>query len=68
MFERFTEQAIKVIMLAQEEIRRLQHNYVGSEQILVGLLGENTNVTVGVLKHFGVDQMGAQFPRFAVLP
>ena len=60
MFERFTDQAIKVIMLAQEEIRRLQHNYVGSEQILVGLLGENTNVTVGVLKHFGVDLKAAR--------
>lgn len=33
MFERFTEKAIKVIMLAQEESRRLGHNFVGSEQI-----------------------------------
>ena len=34
MFERFTEKAIKVIMLAQEEARRLGHNFVGTEQIL----------------------------------
>jgi len=33
MFERFTEKAIKVIMLAQEEARRLGHNFVGTEQI-----------------------------------
>ena len=36
MFERFTEKAIKVIMLAQEEARRLGHNFVGTEQILLG--------------------------------
>ena len=40
MFERFTEKAIKVIMLAQEEARRLGHNFVGTEQILLGLIGE----------------------------
>ena len=34
MFERFTEKAIKVIMLAQEEARRLGHNFVGTEQVL----------------------------------
>ena len=37
MFERFTEKAIKVIMLAQEEARRLGHNFVGTEQILLGV-------------------------------
>ena len=42
MFERFTEQSIKVIMLAQEEARRLGHNFVGTEQILLGLIGEGT--------------------------
>ena len=36
MFERFTEKAIKVIMLAQEEARRLGHNFVGTEQISFG--------------------------------
>ena len=40
MFERFTEKAIKVIMLAQEEARRLGHNFVGTEQILLGSIGE----------------------------
>ena len=45
MFERFTEKAIKVIMLAQEEARRLGHNFVGTEQILLGLIGEGTGAT-----------------------
>jgi ATP-dependent Clp protease ATP-binding subunit ClpA len=44
MFERFTEKAIKVIMLAQEEARRLGHNHVGTEQILLGLIGEKTGI------------------------
>ena len=43
MFERFTEKAIKVIMLAQEEARRLGHNFVGTEQVLLGLIGEGTH-------------------------
>ena len=50
MFERFTEKAIKVIMLAQEEARRLGHNFVGTEQILLGLIGEGTGVAAKVLK------------------
>ncbi|CAA6668334.1 unnamed protein product [Spirodela intermedia] len=41
MFERFTEKAIKVIMLAQEEARRLGHNFVGTEQILLKSMGIN---------------------------
>ena len=50
MFERFTEKAIKVIMLAQEEARRLGHNFVGTEQILLGLIGEGTGVGAKVLR------------------
>ncbi|MBO1347918.1 MAG: ATP-dependent Clp protease ATP-binding subunit [Hormoscilla sp. GUM202] len=49
MFEYFTEQAIKVIMLAQEEARRLGHNFVGTEQILLGLIGEGTGIAAKVL-------------------
>ena len=55
MFERFTEKAIKVIMLAQEEARRLGHNFVGTEQILLGLIGEGTGVAAKVLKAMGVN-------------
>jgi hypothetical protein len=54
MFERFTEKAIKVVMLAQEESRRLGHNFVGTEQILLGLIGESTGISAKVLKSMGV--------------
>ncbi|BAY32722.1 ATPase [Nostoc carneum NIES-2107] len=54
MFEHFTSEAIKVIMLAQEEARRLGHNFVGTEQILLGLMGEGTGVAAKVLTELGV--------------
>ncbi len=54
MFERFTEKAIKVIMLAQEEARRLGHNFVGTEQVLLGLIGEGTGVAAKTLKSMGI--------------
>eukprot|EP00793_Prasinoderma_coloniale_P001956 PRCOL_00002464-RA len=55
MFERFTEKAIKVVMLAQEEARRLGHNFVGTEQLLLGLVGEGTGIAAKVLKSMGVN-------------
>jgi ATP-dependent Clp protease ATP-binding subunit ClpC len=60
MFERFTEKAIKVIMLAQEEARRLGHNFV-TEQLLLGLIGESTGVAAKVLKSMGVNLKDARF-------
>ena len=60
MFERFTEKAIKVIMLAQEEARRLGHNFVGTEQILLGLIGEGTGVAAKVLKSMSVNLKDAR--------
>lgn len=54
MFERFTDKALQVIMLAQEESRRLGHNFVGTEQILLGLIGEGSGVAFKVLKSFGI--------------
>lgn len=54
LFERFTEKAIKSIMLAQEETRRLGHHFVGTEQILLGLIGEGTGVAAQVLKLKGI--------------
>jgi|TARA_B110000046_G_scaffold167737_1_gene185613 ATP-dependent Clp protease ATP-binding subunit ClpC len=60
MFERFTEKAIKVIMLAQEESRRLGHNFVGTEQILLGLIGEGTGVGPRALKTLGVTLKDAR--------
>nr|YP_009394004.1 Clp protease ATP binding subunit [Polysiphonia sertularioides]ARW62566.1 Clp protease ATP binding subunit [Polysiphonia sertularioides] len=60
MFERFTEKAIKVIMLAQEEARRLGHNFVGTEQILLGLIGEGTGIAAQVLKTMNVNLKDAR--------
>jgi ATP-dependent Clp protease ATP-binding subunit ClpC len=54
MFEKFTEGAVKVIMLAQEESRRMGHNYVGSEQLLLGLLGQKHGIAARALSEYGV--------------
>jgi len=60
MFERFTEKAIKVIMLSQEEARRLGHNFVGTEQVLLGLIGEGTGIGPKVLKAMDVNLKDAR--------
>jgi ATP-dependent Clp protease ATP-binding subunit ClpA len=60
MFERFTQQAIKVIMLAQEEARRLGHNFVGTEQILLGLIDEGTGIAAKCLIASGVNLKDAR--------
>ena len=60
MFEQFTDKAVKTIMLAQEEARRLGHNLVGSEQILLGLIGEGSSVAAKVLSDLGVTLKNAQ--------
>ncbi|MCE5252654.1 MAG: ATP-dependent Clp protease ATP-binding subunit [Actinomycetia bacterium] len=49
MFERFTERARQVIVLAQEEARNLRHNYIGTEHLLLGLLRESDGVAARVL-------------------
>ncbi|XP_037429383.1 chaperone protein ClpC1, chloroplastic-like [Triticum dicoccoides] len=60
MFESFTEKAIRVIMLAQEESRRLGHHTVGSEQILLGLVGEGTGIAAKVLRSAGLNLKDAR--------
>jgi ATP-dependent Clp protease ATP-binding subunit ClpC len=60
MFEHFTSEAIRVIMLAQEEARRLGHNFVGTEQILLGLMGEGSGVAAKVLTELGVTLKDAR--------
>jgi len=54
MFERFNEKAIKAVMMAQEESRRLGHDYVGTEMLLVGVVAESSGVAAKVLKKLGV--------------
>ena len=51
----FTDKGIKVITLAQEEARRLGHNFVGTEQILLGLVGEVTGIAARALKGMGAN-------------
>ena len=60
MFERFTEKAIKVILLAQEEARRLGHNFVGVEFIFLGLIGEATGIAAKVLRQQGITLKNAR--------
>jgi len=55
MFERFTEGARKVVVLAQQEARRFRHNYVGTEHLLLGLLLEEDSAAGVVLKGLGVN-------------
>ena len=50
MFEKFTEGAIKVIMLSQEEARRMGHNFVGTEQLLLGVIGQRHGIGAKSLK------------------
>jgi ATP-dependent Clp protease ATP-binding subunit ClpC len=59
-FERFTQKAIQAISLAQDESRRLKHAYVGTEQILLGLLAEGTGIAAQVLTATGVNLEAAQ--------
>src|SRR5206468_10609968 len=54
-FERFTEHARKVLSLAQEEAQRFQHNYIGTEHLLLGLVREGEGVAGKVLTSLGVD-------------
>src|SRR6266566_3796467 len=49
MFERFTNRARHVVVLAQEEARRLKHNYIGTEHILLGLIREGDGVAAQIL-------------------
>ena len=55
MFERFTERARRVVVLAQEEARRLDHNYIGTEHILLGLIREGEGVAAKALESLGIS-------------
>ena len=55
MFERFTSEARRAIVLAQEEARRLKHNYIGTEHLLLGLLAEPDGIAARAAGRFGLD-------------
>jgi ATP-dependent Clp protease ATP-binding subunit ClpC len=65
VFERFTERARQVVVLAQEEARTLKHNYIGTEHLLLGLLREEEGLGARVLGSLGitVEEVRAQVAR-----
>ena len=82
MFEKFTEGAIKVIMLSQEEARRMGHNFVGTEQLLLGVIGQRHGIGARALKklkvtlkkarkeielYIGRVELGLWLPKFHLL-
>jgi ATP-dependent Clp protease ATP-binding subunit ClpA len=60
MFERFTNRARHAVVLAQEEARLLNHNYIGTEHVLLGLLGEPEEIAGTVLASFGITRDGTR--------
>ena len=67
MFERFTERARQVVVLAQDEARRFKHNYIGTEHLLLGLLREEEGLGARALASLGVtlDDVRAEVARVA---
>ena len=55
MFERFTDRARRVVVLAQEEAKMLNHNYIGTEHILLGLIHEGEGVAAKALESLGIS-------------
>ncbi len=60
MFERFTDRARRVLVVAQEEARRLGHNYIGTEHILLGLLEDDESVAAKALRALDISLDGAR--------
>ena len=55
MYERFTDRARKIVQLANQEAQRLNHEWIGTEHILLGLIKEGSGVAASVLKNLHVD-------------
>ena len=55
MFERFTDRARRVVVLAQEEARMLEHGYIGTEHLLLGLIHEGDGVAAKALEAMGIN-------------
>ncbi|HRL80703.1 MAG TPA: Clp protease N-terminal domain-containing protein, partial [Propioniciclava sp.] len=55
MFDRFTDRARRVIVLAQDEARMLNHNYIGTEHLLLGLIHEGEGVAAKALESLGIS-------------
>lgn len=68
MFEKFTDRSGKVMGLANQEAQRFNHEYIGTEHILLGLVKEGSGVGAGVLKNFGVDLKKVRLEVEKLLP
>ena len=67
MFERFTDRARRVVVLAQEEARLLNHNYIGTEHILLGLIHEGEGVAAKALESLGISlEAVRRFPEAGI--
>src|SRR6266550_1799469 len=66
-FDKFTERARKVLRLAQEEAQRFQHNYIGTEHLLLGLIREGEGIGAGVLESFGLSLQEVRAKTIQVL-
>ena len=55
MFEKFTDKARRVVVLAQEEAKLLNHNYIGTEHILLGIIHEGEGVAAKALESLGIN-------------
>jgi ATP-dependent Clp protease ATP-binding subunit ClpA len=67
VFERFTNRARHAVVLAQEEARRLRHNYIGTEHLLLGLLRESDGLAARTLQGFGLSADGARDAVTAII-
>ena len=67
MFERFTNRARHAVVLAQEEARRMQHNYIGTEHVLLGLLGEPDGLACRALAGVGMSLEAARHEVTAIV-
>ena len=67
-FEKFSERARRVLSLSQEEAQRFNHNYIGSEHILLGLVRETDGVAAQVLGNLGLDLSRAVSYKHLTLP
>jgi len=68
MYERFTDRARRVMQLAEREAKRLNHEYIGTEHILLGLLAERHGVAGSALHNLGVDLEKARLQVAGQLP
>src|SRR5688572_11024712 len=60
VFERFTDRARRVVVLAQEEARLLNHNYIGTEHVLLGMLAEGEGIAARVLESRNISREAAR--------